>query len=63
MTVAELGRRMPARELAEWMALDRLAQAPAKQSADPAGLRAAMAARAIKTLDLMNAKRRPGRLR
>lgn len=53
MTVAELGRRMTARELAEWMAHDRLDRGPVPS--DPAGLRAAMDARAVKALDLMKA--------
>lgn len=63
MTVAELQRRMSSRELSEWMALDRLAQPPENPAADPDGLREAMQARAMKALDLMGRKGRPGRRR
>ena len=63
MTVAELGRRMSAAELVEWMAADRLAQAPPPAApapeipADAAALYAQMESRADEALEAMKRTR------
>lgn len=58
MTVAELGRRMSARELSEWLVFDKLSRPdPGGAPAGPAALRAEMDNRALAALNKMQRNR------